>query len=84
MAWGMKNVLFGGGLDAGLDAERDFAREFYRRHGRPCLDLYALMAPTPRKYVLPEDEIHRHAAGHELFARELGARVDGLLSKGKG
>ncbi len=70
---------FGGSLDASLNPEREIARSIYRRHGWPCLDLYALMSDRPEQYVLPEDGIHMNSTGHELFARKMFELIDPLL-----
>jgi lysophospholipase L1-like esterase len=72
-------ATFGGSLDASLNPERDLARAFYTGHGWPYLDLYALMADDPGKYVLREDGIHMNKTGHELFARTLFELVSGLV-----
>lgn len=64
-------ALFGGSLDACLNPERDFARAFYAKHGWPCVDLYALMADDPGRYMLRQDGIHLTPAGHALFAKHM-------------
>jgi len=73
-------AAFGGSLDASLEPERARARAFYARQGWPCLDLYALMAGDPGRYVLREDGIHLNRAGHALFAEKMFELLHPLLS----
>ena len=72
-------AVFGGSLDASLSAERECARAFYAQHGWPCLDLHALMADDPGRYVLREDGVHLNRVGHEIFAQKMFELVNGLL-----
>ncbi len=60
-------------------ALRPALRRFYLQQNWPCLDLYALMADCPARYVLPVDGIHMNKAGHELFARRMFELFNDLL-----
>lgn len=63
-------AAFNGSLDKSLEPDREIARAFFTKQSWPCLDLHALMADEPQKYVLPQDGIHLNQVGQQFFAQE--------------